>query len=252
MPTRKILISAVALLAAASSGCIKMEHSLHLREDGSGRYAVTYTTPGQTITRLKAMRELRRDLARAAGRSAEKAAAKGLAETFLQGTEAEIRDFVERFQPHGVEIKAISVDIRDAQRVFKLETTFDDIGKLAQTPFFEAYGFSLTKNRDGDYVLYRAAPIDRNAPTLDLSNPEDAKLVAPFLQGFQTKVRVTVPGRILKSNAPATSLHTSIWSFDFDQNPESYADLLSKGLGLVFDGTGSTLPQIRREAEKRR
>lgn len=251
MPTKGFVTVAAALLLPAAAGCIRMEHALQLREDGSGRYTVSYVAPESTLNRIRAMRKLRQDLAKAEGDPPAVAGAHTFTEIFLDGTEEEIRGFVQRFADYGLDVVSLDVDVRNARRIFKMETEFSDIGTLAESAFFRENGFSLTRNREGNYVLYRAAPLGTNDPTLDLSNPEQAKQVAPFLAGFQTKIRVTVPGRILKSNAPATSMQSSIWTFDFDQNPESYGDLLTKGMGIIFEGRDLTLPEIRRDAERR-
>lgn len=237
-------------LVLAAAGCIKMEQSLVLKADNSGTFKVSYFITDRVLQQLQAMDKIRTEMAKVMdGPQVADVDTMHMVQTFIYRPEERIKPFITENEKYGVRINTLKVQAREAGRQIALEVAFDDLSKVAEADFFQKHGFSLTKNGQGDYVLHRAAPKTEQKATIDLSNPLNVKLVEPFLGGFNVELRVTTPGRILKTNASARSDYSAVWSFDFDSDPESFVALYTRAFGILFEGEDIALPEIKREQE---
>ncbi len=126
-----------------------------------------------------------------------------------------------------------------------MEVTFNDLKKISQLEIFKYAGFSLVRNKAGDYVFYKATEPTPNSNMPDISNESTLRKLSPILSGFQVIFMLKTPGTILKTNADRKSNNASIWSFDFDKDPKSILKLQKTKFVTIFSSSGLDLPEIR-------
>ena len=231
------------LCAVLASGCLRMENTLTLKEDGSGTFECTCGVPEQTLTQLKAVSRIEADLARAGG-DAPPPKGRNYVDLLLFAPEEQVRNELTALKKYGITLTLLKVDNRDARRQVELAVSFQNLAEAAKSDVFKEYGFSLAKNHDGDYVLQRPAPSKEKTEYLDFSKPDNLKLLSPLLGGFYVQVKVNTPSLILRTSAPSKSTRTAIWTFDFDNKPSSFLALQNEGMGIVFEGRGLKLPEV--------
>jgi len=242
----------VTLIACALplffGGCIEMEHDLRLAEDGSATYRLDYAISEQAVARFRAMFKLKDDLAVAAGEVTPGKELEPLLAAFLDPDEAEIRKQLETFADVGLRIRSIHQQVRSAWRQIELELEIDDLGTLAGDPFFVRHGFDLYRNDQGQYVWSRSPHISDVGSIPATPSAQELEQITPLLEGFKTRVRITVPGRIVSTTAFGTALQTASWDFDFDRQPTSLQTLLRQHFHIVFDAPQARLPVLRTRA----
>jgi len=235
-----------AAVCISLAGCIQMEHDLRINSDGSAVYVLDYAITEQAISQFRAMFKLKQELAVAAGEPPPGPELEPLLAVFLDPSEADLRKHLKPFERLGVSIGSISQEPRVAWRHIKLQLDIADMAALAGEPFFVRHGFDLRKNAEGRHAWSRAPHIrDVDAVVKPLSAYE-LEQITPFMAGFKTVIKVTVPGRILSSTATRTSLQTAFWEFDFNRQPTAVQALLRQQFHLVFDVAQASLPEMIR------
>ena len=236
-------IPVVALTLAA--GCIKLNESLTLKEDGSGSLDVTYSIAEQTITQLKAMNKLRDQLAIVSGDPSDVAAKDDLSALFMDPVEDSMRKRLKGYEKFGITAPTVRVESRNAGRYVTLKLLFDNLANAAKADFFQEHGFFLSKNAKGNYLLNRPAEAPDGSTSMDFSDPESVKLLTPLLGGFKVVIKVNTPTKILDSNATEKAARSATWSFDFDKDPKAVLALQRQAFTVLFDGTGASLPAVK-------
>ncbi|MFU8779683.1 MAG: hypothetical protein ACNA71_01500 [Kiritimatiellia bacterium] len=235
-------------LLITASGCIQMEHDLQIQTNGSAVYSLQYAISEQAISQFRAMFKLRRDLSAAKGEPVD-AKMDPLIMTFLDPSTTTIREHLLPWQQHGIEIRTLRQNTRPLWRDFSIVLDIDDIGGLPQIPFFQKYGFSLSRNQEGQYVLDRPAMVTDPGAIPPRFSPSELEQIQPFLGGFTTDIKIDVPGRIVSTTAGRTSMQSAIWNFHFDRQPESVHQLMKQQLYVVFQAPSVTLPLFSREGQ---
>ena len=75
-----------------STGCLKMEHDLRIKEDGTATYRLKYAISEQAIVQLRAMEKLKKDLALAGGEPPPGIEMDPLLHLFLDPDDGELRE----------------------------------------------------------------------------------------------------------------------------------------------------------------
>jgi len=241
MNTRIPLFVVCLMAVILAGGCIQMEHDLQLQGDGSALYRLNYAISEQAITQFRAMLKLRRDLALAAGEEPEPDPHPVIL-TFLDPNLSAIREHVQGWQEYGISVRSLRESPRTLWREYALVLDIADISRLPEIPLFAQQGFSLARNTEGQYLLDRPALVTRPGTIPPRFSDQQLEQIKPFLSGFNTEIKITVPGRIVSTTAGRTSLQTAIWSFQFDRQPESFHQLLQQQLYVVFQAPGINLP----------
>lgn len=245
---KMLRLALLGLVLCTTTGCPKLAQTLTLTETGSGSFEVSYSIPEQAIDQLKAMASLHRQMVAASGQPFETDQGYEDAYLFLDPDEDALRAKIGKYKANGVEIEQMNVQTRNAWRQVHLKIRFRDIGELAETDFFNDYGFSLYKSPKGNYVLYREAPEAEHEYPTNLDDPKISRSLTPILGGFNVTVHVNTPTQILKTNAQRHTAHTASWQFDYDRDPNAFVYLQKQTFMIVFDGRGLSLPQIKRSA----
>ncbi len=226
------------------SGCLKVKQTLTLNKNGSGIIAVKYSISERAVNQLNSMRKLQEQMQQLTGNKNNSEESRYVY-MFLNPNEKEIRKELESYAEYGVKIKKLQVNTRNAWRHVDLKVTFDDLKKLSQIPAFGYMGFSLVKNKNGNYVFYRANTPDKNIKQPDLTNDTILRQLSPILSGFNFTFILRTPGTVLRTNADRKSTFASMWSFDFDKDPQSIAKLQRNKFITIFSSSGIDIPEIR-------
>jgi hypothetical protein len=225
------------------AGCIKVDQTLSLAKDGSARLEVSYSIAEEAVDRFQSMFELEARMARVAGETLPKDREDAWHRLLLQPEEEAIRNRLAGYDKYGMRVDKLKVESRGGRREVQIVLLAEDLARAAESDLFRQYGFSLRKNRTGNYVFYRPG----KKPPQDAAqqpDPEDSEQLSPLLAGFKVHIRVNTPGRILETNAAGKGLYAATWTFDFDREPTALADLQRQDLYIVFDGRGLTLPEV--------
>jgi hypothetical protein len=220
-----------------------MEHELQLGSDGSAEYRLDYAISEQAISQFAAMSKLRRDLTIAAG---EKVASpeSPLLKTFLDPSLTNIREYLTTLETYGVTVRSIRENTRVLWRDFSMTLDIEDLERFSQSPLFTEYGFDLEKNEQDQYVLKRK-PLAVDAEAIPPSfSEQELEQIRPFVSGFETLIKIRVPGRIISTTAHRTALQTATWQYNFDQQPQAVHRLMQEPLHIVFMSPTSELPML--------
>ena len=232
------------LVALVGCGCIRVDQSLTVNDDGSAEFKIAYSLAEQTITQLKAMRKLRDDLRAAAEDTTPLGWQDEFLYRYIDAVQDDIQDDLLQYAAHGLIIERVEVDTRNAWRHVKIEARCKDLAAMAKTPLFREYGFKLAKTEDGNYLMSRDMDTIDPARAPDFTNPEVARTLGPILAGFQVKMAAKVPGRILQANASQSSLYAAEWVFDFGRDSDAFTNFQRQKLRLVFQGRNLELPTL--------
>jgi len=247
---------AVAVMALAlpfTAGCMKLDQALTLRPDGSGVVELKYSMSEETIVQFRAMLDLRDKLMAVQGAQENDSEQSRLHEVFLNASEEQVRNELRKYEKVGVKIDTLKVQSVDGWRQTHMVLLFDSLATLAETEVFKDYGFNLTKNKDGDYLLSRPPESSMAGADADnsLLDPDGLKMVTPILAGFHAGFRITVPGRVLSSTAHRKGTQNAVWNFDFDTDPNALVALQNQAFEVTFDGKDAKLPQVKLRSSKR-
>ena len=236
-------IAAAALLL--SCGCLKFEQQLTLKEDGSGTLEISYSLAEQTVAQVEAMNKLRRELVAAAGTNAPTARPAGFDSFLFNPQKGEIVTKLKEYEPRGIVVEKMELKSLDIRRNVNIKIRFNSLAEFAKTDFFQAFGFSVTKDAQGNYVLERPPSHQTPAVRPDMSDPETLRVLSPLLNGFSVSFTVNSPARILRTTAPITTPYSASWRFDFDRDPDALMAMQSQCFQLVVDGNAIKLPEIQ-------
>jgi hypothetical protein len=235
----------VLALAVLSSGCVKMEQNLILRENGSGSLELNYSIAEQTVGQIDSILKLSRDLESVQGTNAAANVSADLSRLLFSPQKAEILAKLKEYEQFGIVTDKAEIKTRDIRRTVSIKVRFNSLSDLAKTDVFQAYGFSVQKDRNGSYVLSRDPAVQNPAIRPDYSDAETARMVTPLLNGFHVSFSISTPGRIIESTGVSAGPYTTTWLYDFDRNPNAVTALQSQQFRVVFDGAGLKLPELQ-------
>jgi hypothetical protein len=133
-----------------------------------------------------------------------------------------------------------------------LRVGFRDLERLAQTDIFADHRFALARNQNMDYVLSFSSPVGRLIiPEDAASDPELAGVFKALTAGFLVNLRITVPGKVIETNAARTEGNAAIWTFDADEDPAVLEKIGGYVFNLVFDGQAANLKEFGRDSAKK-
>ncbi len=242
---RIIKLIIICTLAIASTGCLKVKQTLTINKSGGGKIELKYAISERSINQLNSMKKLKDQMQKFAGKPIADNEESRFAYMFLIPNEKEIRKELEGYESQGVKIKELKVETRNAWRHVDMTVTFDDLKKLSQLDVFKHIGFSLVKNKAGDYVFYQASEPSANSNMPDVSNENTLRKLSPILSGFKVIFILKTPGIVIKTNADRKSSYSSMWSFDFDKDPKSILKLQKTKFVTIFSSSGLDLPEIK-------
>ncbi|MGD9547099.1 MAG: hypothetical protein AB7V45_06045 [Candidatus Krumholzibacteriia bacterium] len=225
MKSRFLAALLVAAAALTLSGCIQMHSATTIEKDGSGTASFRLSFSQGVSDALKEMQGMDMDM----------------------GGDMEMPDFskVDKAElekagkEHGVKITRFSRDPVDGRETLDIEMSFEDLKGLSfmmnkvMGESSDNGGFGIFDNGDGNFILrsatyeYPDQPAEEaeeaveSETTMPEMDPEMmgkqmelmGKLMASMSE-LSVHMEITVPGDIVKSNAPTVEGRTSIWTVD--------------------------------------
>lgn len=242
---RIIKLIIICILAIAITGCLKVKQTLTINKYGGGNIKIKYAVSERAINQLNAMNKLQQQMQKFSGKEITNTEEAKYAYMFLMPREKELRKELESYEQLGIKIKELKVETRNAWRHVDISITFNDLKNLSKLPIYKYVGFSLIKNKAGDYVFYQASEPNGKLNMPDVSNENILRKLTPILSGFKVIFILKTPGTVIKTNADRKSTYSSMWSFDFDKNPKSIIKLQKSKFVTIFSSSGLDLPEIR-------
>ena len=239
-------VALLAALVAVASGCLKIDDTLTINKDGSGSLHMVYAMPQSSIAQLESMKTLMGQMQMASGQ----AASSNEVRSMFVFDEAGIRKQLAPFAARGVAIERLQIQDRQDWQYVDLQLQFKSLDALFDTVYFQDFDVSLSKNKDGNYVLLVRTPEDKSTPKVKVGDPETQKALSPVLTGLRMVARVVPPARIVETNAARKTDLSATWEIDYDREPRSVEQLQDLRIYLMFDGQGLTLPDFKRAAAK--
>lgn len=237
----QLMLSAVIVV---SSGCLKMEHNLRFKEDGSVTYSLKYSISEQAVVQFRAMEKLKGQLAEARGEPKPGIEMDPLLHMFLDPDDASLRKAIEKYESDGVVIKELEVRTLSAWRHVDLKIEIKNPQKIVESRFFKDNGFNLTKDDSGNYIFSRDPHINRPGEIAKVPTEKELKQLIPIVSGFNTTVRISVPGRIISTTAFNNSRNRASWIFDFDREPGAIQALQHQAFRVEFKAPQTSFPEM--------
>jgi hypothetical protein len=229
------------VVAVATSGCIKIDQTMSLNNDGSGELDIRYGMSEQAIAQLKAMEQMG-----AAMGDGEGVAMEADTPFDFDFDEAKVREEFEAQAIEGVELLSATSETLDGWRYMRMKLRFDSLSALKQTDFFDESELSLTRDADGHYVLTQRASdqeaTEAVAAADDEMTDEMLQQMATMFAGMRIANRVVVPTEIIETNATEVEGRTAAWVYDIDKNPKVMKELEQLNMRVVFSGEGVSIP----------
>ncbi len=233
---KHLALRLLPLLIVPLCGCLKMEHTIDIEANGTCRYELVYSISENAIVQIKAMNKLKEELHKARGTEDIGARSDPIMDAFMDPNDDTIRAEMQRLDAHGVTLKELKIETKRGWRDVTLKLETDNLARAAEAPFFKTHGFNIVPGEaESQYVFSRAAHIEAKDKALSTLSPQEEKELTPLLAGFRTKVRITVPGRIINSTAFETTLRTASWTCDFDRNASALMELQRQPFHIVFE-----------------
>jgi len=218
---RATAIATCVLCCVLAAGCFEVEEELVLNADGSG----TLELKGQIIAQAMAVLD---EMAKVPGVESD---------IPLPITEQSIRTY---YEGKGLTVTDLTLtDAPDGGKSVHLALHFADIRALNVA---QLSGFTLTE-ADGGAIEFRAMPYDpsqmRGSDFFFQPEMGDFGLaLAKFLwRGAKMRMRVSLPGKVLRTNGTQARDNTVTWDWTLD---EMGYDAMRAGQMAVFDGAAIT------------
>ena len=241
-------------------GCIEVAQNILIKQDGSGTVELTCDIPERTISQMKTMQKLKKEMIRASCQGNEEQGLRsGLAtdkvgidkivsrhfDLLFNPSEDQIRKELKQYEKNGISIDSMSVSVRNARRIIKINLRFKDLLKAAESDLFRAHWpFTLSKTAKGRYQFRGRIEMGGTSPVPSSPKPETMMALAPILSEFKAVLKVSVPGKILRSNALRQSKASAVWVYDFSKDQNAFHAFQNCKMDILFDGKGLDLPDI--------
>ena len=219
------------------SGCLKMEQEITLNKDGSGRIKIVYGMSEQTISQMKAMAEMAKQMAPEEG---ELTTPK---DELFQFDAAKIKEEFKGLKEKGITLKSVKTEKKDGWQYIDMVVAFKDISKLEDIPEMGNSPLTITKDAQGNYVISSGMSDDKMGA--GMQNPEQMKAMLPMFQGMRVSMKINTPTNIIETNAPIKGKKSAQWVIDVDKDPDSLTKLSGMSMKIVFDGKGCTIPEVK-------
>ncbi len=211
----------MVVVAFGLVGCLKVDQTLNINNDGSGSLSMSYSMQESTIRQMEAMAAMEGE---------------DSGDMDFEFDEESVREDLKQLEEHGITVKTVESEVKDGWRVMNIELDFEDIAALMKTDFYDEDTFTISKNEAGNYVIKTVAE-EMEQPDEEM----DAAMLqsmAPMFAGMRITQHINVPGDIVKSNAAKVDGKTASWIYDIDEDPTVIQKMQNMTIELEFDGSG--------------
>lgn len=229
--------SLVALLMLLwSTGCVRVEQTLRLNDDGSGVLSLRYGMAESDLAEMEAL---------AKSQLAEEGVTDAGPINPFEFNEAEVRKDFEAYRSLGVTLEDIRTEAVEGWKYMNLRVAFASLAGLGQTEFLSDRQLTLTRLAEGRYELVQAAPPGTGEATQEM----DTELLAGLMKGFRAELKVEVPGAVVESNADERAPSAATWIFDVDRDARALERAQRAAMRVVFEKPGLVLKEYASPAD---
>lgn len=245
-PSRTAAAVLLALACALAGGCLKIDSTLDINADGSGKWRLVYAMPTHMIRQVQASASLATALRQAAGQTNAVAAPLDIPLLF---DETVIRNRFAPLEAQGIRLTKLELRPRAGWPTVELTVQFDSLEALLRQPFFDDMAAVYRREADGTGRLVITAPqAGATAAPPDLNDPRISGPVVPFLTGLNIVTRIGVPGALRNTNAKANDARRATWEWDFERDGGALERLNSARMVVVFDAAATSMKPFEKAA----
>ena len=216
------------LLVGWSAGCVRVEQTLRLNDDGSGSLSLRY---GMAESDLAEMESL------AKSQLAEEGVTEAAPVNPFEFDEAQVRKDFEDYRSLGVTLEDIRTEVVEGWKYMSLRIAFTSLAGLGQTEFLSDRQVTLKRLAEGRYELVQAAP----PGTDEATEAMDPEAMAGLMKGFRAVLRVELPGAVVETNADEKEGARASWIFDVDKDARALERAQRVAMRVVFEKPGLSL-----------
>ena len=242
-------------------GCIDIAQNIVIKKDGSGIVELTCIIPERTITQMKTMQKLKKEMIRASSSAVlakeQTGPVVGKKDTgedevvsrhfslLFDPAEERIRKELKQYEKDGIFIESILIFVRNARRIVKINLRFKDLVMAAESDLFRAHWpFTLSRTAKGNYQFRgRTGMGEKSSPSSSV-NPETSKTLTSIFSNFKAVLKVSVPGKIIRTNASRKSDYSGAWIYDFNKNQNAFSAFRNCRMNILFTGRNLDLPKV--------
>jgi hypothetical protein len=236
----RLLRIAPVLFLTLAGGCIRLETSLTIAPDGSGKAIVYGAIRQQALDRLLLAQSLATDLH---SRSVTNGFTPSLSPWLVllsvrDGDQA--RRLLQSYATPTLDFQRGTFEIKQDRRDLFFEIRFHSLEDLARCPLFEHITWHVQNLKDG------AVRCTLSLPPLDLDSDLKAlpRDLAPLLADLNISFTVETPSEILETNGHRSTTRAARWQFNYDRDPRELRRLDRAEINVVFASTGHPFPSI--------
>ena len=190
-------------------GCLGVENELGVKSDGSGQLAVKYALEEEFVKELE---------------QAQKNQQKTADATKIPGglvlTE---KDLNEQFRGEGIKTEEAIFEKKENKLHVAYIVTFENLQELLSTKAFQKEDISFYQDKNKNLVFQ-----------LETESMRKAFAQQKKQEGFTADFMLTLPGKILDSNADQIEENTLFWHYNIDKLKPEVLKATCEGNGLTF------------------
>lgn len=205
---KRVIYFIAVLFFVLIQGCLEIEPTLTLKQDGSGSLTVDYIL-GEGLT--KTVKDM------------EKTGGKITLKEWLAFNE---KDLNEQFQGTGIKIKNAVFEKKDNIFHASYTVSFNNVEDLTNTKALQKGQISFYRDGNNNLAFQWGTETLRR----DLGKEKAENL----LEGFKADFKLTLPGKILENNADAVEENALSWNFTQEKLKPEVMTAVCEGPGLPF------------------
>lgn len=230
----------VCLLALLAAGCFRLETTLTIAPDGSGKAVVYASIRQQALDRMLLAQSLTAELRGETASNAFSVASAPWLKIVNARDGDQARRFLLAYATPTLEFQRISLDIRQDRRDVFFEIQFRSLEDLARCPLFDPLTWEVQSKSDGAiHCTLFFPPVELGSEFTSL--PAD---LTPLLADLNILFTIQTPSEILETTGHRSSTRTARWQFNYDRDPRDIRRIDRAALQVVFASTGHSFPLI--------
>jgi len=219
---KKIFYIAVVFVCLLAQGCLELEEELIINKDGSGTLKVQGIL-GENFTKMVEMAESMKD---SAGGETTAAGMLSVSE----------EDLKEKFKGEGITIASSQFETKESKLHLSYRIEFDNLQKLLSTRAFQEKQISFYRDNNDNLAFQFVTDTARKELFMETTAEEIKK-------ELKIDTIVTLPGKVLESNADSEEGATLTWRYTKDKLKPDVMTAVCEGTGLAFVAKLPTEPK---------
>jgi hypothetical protein len=231
---------AFVVVISLTVGCIRLETTLTLAPDGSGRAIVYGAIRQQALDRLLLAQSLAAELKNGSTTNALPHTPSPWLALLSARDGDQARRILQSNATPTLDFQRGTFEIKQDRRDLFFEIRFHSLEDLAHCPLFEHLTWRVQNLKDGAVRCSLTFPPLDLDPDLNALPPD----IAPLLADLNISFAIETPSEILETNGHRSTVRTARWQFNYDRDPRELRRLDRASINIVFASTGHPFPTI--------